>query len=228
MSDRALDSWIDRLSDDLSPVRRLWSPWARAAAWLAVVVVSASVLARVSDVDDLAYRLRYVPDMWLAVLGSTLTTALGAVATFQLSLPDRPTRWALLPLPGLVLWVSATGMGCLRTWAIPDLHPASFEEAHACFIFIVGLSVPLSILTILMVRRAFPFRPNLVAAVGGLAISAAAATLLNFFHPYDAGAADFAVHIVAISIVIAGNRVVGGRLLAPTATAPRRGAVGLP
>ena len=223
MSDRALDAYIDSLSGDLKPVGRLWSPWVRAAAWLTVVAGAAAVLARFSDIHDLVYRLRSVPDMWLAVLGSTLTTVLGAVATFQLSLPDRSTRWALLPLPGLALWLAGTGMGCLRTWVIPDLHPASFEEAHACFTFIVGLSVPLSILTILMVRRAFPFRPNLVAAIGGLAISAAAGTLLNFFHPYDAGATDFAVHLVAISLVIAANRIVGGRLLAPKATAPLQG-----
>lgn len=215
MTERALDAYIDDLSDGLAPVGRLWSPWTRAAAWLAVVAAAAAVLGHFSDLQDLAHRLQSVPDMWLAVLGSTLTTVLGAVATFHLSLPDRSTRWAALPLPGLVLWVAATGMGCLRTGAIPDLHPASFEEAHTCFMFIVALSLPLSILTIAMVRRAFPFRPNLVAAVGGLAIAAAAATLLNFFHPYDAGATDFAVHIVAVGLVVAANRLVGGRLLTP-------------
>jgi hypothetical protein len=223
VSDHILDAYIDGLSDDLEPVRRLWSPWVRAAAWLAVVAGAAAVLARFSDLHDLAYRLRYVPDMWLAVLGSTLTMALGAVATFQLSLPDRSTRWALLPLPGLALWVAGTGMGCLRTWVIPETHSASLQEAHSCFVFIIGLSVPLSLLTVLMVRRAFPYRPNLVAGVGGLTISAAAATLLNFFHPYDAGATDFAVHLVAISLVIAVNRVVGGRLLASKSAALPQG-----
>ena len=224
MTDRTLEAYIDGLADDLEPVRRLWSPWVRAAAWLAVVTGAAAVLARFSDLHDLAYRLLYVPDMWLAVLGSTLTMVLGALATFQLSLPDRSTRWALLPLPGLALWVAGTGMGCLRTWVIPETHSASLQEAHDCFVFIVGLSVPLSLVTVLMVRRALPFRPNLVAGVGGLAISAAAATLLNFLHPYDAGATDFAVHIVAISFVIAVNRVVGGRLLGKAAAVRRRSA----
>ncbi len=219
MSDRALDAYIAALADDLEPVGRIRSPWLRATTWLAVVAAAAAVLAYFSDLQDLANRVRYVPDMWLAVLGSTLTTVLAAVATFQLSLPDRSTRWGLLPIPGLVLWAAATGMGCLRAWVIPDLHPASFEESRHCFVFIVGLSVPLSLLTVMMVRRAFPFRPNLVAAVGGLAIAAAAATLLNSFHPFDAGATDFAVHLVAVGLVIAVNRFVGGRLLAPKVTA---------
>jgi hypothetical protein len=151
--------------------------------------------------------------MWLAVLGSTLTTILGAVAAFELSLPDRKPSWALLPVPGLLLWVAATGLGCLRTWVIPDMHPASMEEAHTCFMFIVSLSIPLSIIMILMIRRACPLRPNLAAAIGGLTVAAAAATLLNFFHPYDAGATDIAAHCAAVALVIAINRIVGGRLL---------------
>ena len=222
MTDAAVDAFIEGLMDDLRPTKRLWSPWARAAVWLAIVAGVAGVLASFSDLSDLAYRLRSVPDMWLAVVGSTLTAVLGDVAMFELSLPDRSTRWALLPLPGFALWVAATGLGCLRTWVIPGLHPASFEEAHTCFMFIVGMSLPLSILTILMVRAAFPLRPNLAAAVGGLAVSGAAATLLNFFHPYDVGTIDFAVHIVAIGLVIALNRAVGGRLLTPKA-APASG-----
>ena len=221
VTEAVVDALIDRLVDDLRPTGRLRSPWARAAAWLAVVMGVACVLACFSDLSDLAHRLRSVPDMWLAVVGSSLTTGLGAVATFQLSLPDRSARWGLLPLPGLALWVAATGMGCLRPWVIPDLHPASFEEAHSCFMFIVGTSLPLSILTLLLGRRACPLRPNLAAATGGRAAAAAAATLLNFFHPFDVGTIDFAVHAVAVALVIGLNRAVGGRLLTAAAARAR-------
>ena len=73
--------------------------------------------------------------------------------------------------------------------------------------------VPLSILTIAMIRQACPLRPNLTAATGGMAVAAAAATLLDFFHPYDVGATDIVVHTIAIGLVIAANRLVGGRLV---------------
>ncbi len=63
-------------------------------------------------------------------------------------------------------------------------------------------------------------RPNLTAATGGIAVAAAAATLLNFFHPYDVGAIDLAVHVVAIGLVIVANRAVGGRLLTPKNVGP--------
>jgi len=215
VTDAAVDQYITGLIEDLRPVGRLRSPWIRALGWLSLVGATGAVLAWFSDLTDIAYRLRFVPDMWVAVLGSTLTTVLGAVATFQLSLPDRSERWALLPMPGLALWIAASGMGCLRAWVIPDMHAADLMETRDCFVFLVGLSVPLSVVTILMVRRAFPMRPNLTAATGGIAVAAAAATLLNFFHPYDAGALDIAVHVVALTLVIAANRVIGGRLLTP-------------
>ena len=213
MTDASVDIMIGGLTEDLRPVGRLMSPGTRALAWLGLVAAVAAVLASFSNLSDIAYRLHYVPDMWLAVIGSVLTTIFGAVATFQLSLPDRSPGWALLPLPGVAVWVAASGIGCLRAWVIPDMHAASLEEARVCFSFIVSLSVPLSTLTILMVRRAFPMRPNLTAATGGIAVAAAAATLLNFFHPYDVGAADLAVHVVAIGLVILANRALGGRLL---------------
>ncbi len=221
MTDASVDAMIEGLTEDLRPTGRLMSPGMRALAWLGLVAAVAALLGAFSDLSEIAYRLHYVPDMWLAVLGSVLTMVLGAVATFQLSLPDRSPGWALLPLPGLAVWIAASGMGCLRAWVVPDMHAASFEEARTCFTFIVALSVPLSIVTILMVRRAFPMRPNLAAATGGIAVAAAAATLLNFFHPYDVGAIDLAVHVVAIALVIAANRAIGGRLLTPKTSGRR-------
>ena len=83
-----------------------------------------------------------------------------------------------------------------------------------CLMFIVFLSVPLSALLLTMLRRAYPLYPGLTAAIGGLAVAAAAATLLNFFHPYDAAATDLVVHAVAVALVIGANRALGGRIFA--------------
>jgi hypothetical protein len=73
--------------------------------------------------------------------------------------------------------------------------------AH-CLIYILGMSLPLSLILILMLRRGFSLRPNLMAIIGGLACASAAATRLNLIHPYDAAATDLAVHAFAIIIVI--------------------------
>ena len=86
-------------------------------------------------------------------------------------------------------------------------------ETRDCLVFIVGLSVPLSAVLIFMLRRAYTLAPGLTATMAGLASAAAAATLLNFFHPYDAAATDLAVHLVAVGIVVLALRAVGARAL---------------
>jgi hypothetical protein len=210
---RSADDLIRDLVADLRPVRRLASPSLRALGWLAVVGALAAALAGFSDLDAVARRLASVPDMWLAVTGSALTAVLAAVAAFETSLPDRKPAWALLPLPGLALWIGASGLGCLRTWLLPGMHAATMVEARGCLVFILGISVPLSVLLVVMLRRAYPLRPGLTATMGGLASAAAAATLLNFFHPYDAAATDLVTHALAVLIVVLANRAFSERTL---------------
>ena len=118
-----------------------------------------------------------------------------------------------LPLPAAVLWIGASGIGCLRPWGVAETHPASLGESESCLMFILGISIPLSILLIVMLRMGCSLRPNLTAIVGGLACASAAATLLNFVHPYDAAASDLAIRACAVGIVILANRVFGSRIL---------------
>lgn len=208
------DSLISGLTADLRPVRRLAPPMLRAAVWLAAVVVVGFGLAIFADVHAMWLRLTATPDMSLAVAGAAATAVLACIAAFELSMPDARRTWALLPLPGALLWIGASGFGCLRNWLVPETHVAVFDESRDCFFFIIALSLPLSVLMILILRRAFPLSPGLTAAIAGLAVAAAAATLLNFFHPFDAAATDLAVHVVAVAIVIAANRLFAGRVLA--------------
>jgi hypothetical protein len=56
---------------------------------------------------------------------------------------------------------------------------AVMSEARDCLMFIVFLSVPLSALLLVMLRRAYPLYPGLTATIGGLAVAAAADALLN-------------------------------------------------
>jgi hypothetical protein len=215
VSDEIREHLIGRLAAGLAPVRPLARPSVRALGWLAAVAATAVALASFADLSALWHRLAGATDMWVAVLGSAATAVLAAITAFELSLPDARRSWALLPLPAALLWIGASGAGCLRTWLAPDTHVADLSEARDCLMFIVGLSVPLSALLVLMLRRACTLQPGLTAAVAGLAVAAAAATLLNFFHPFDAAATDLAVHAGAVALVIGANRAFSGRLLAP-------------
>ena len=208
------DRLIATLGADLTPVRRLSAPVLRALAWLAVVTAIAVGLAALSDVGAMGRRLSASPDLWVAAISSAATAMLAAVAAFELSLPDRKPIWALLPLPAAFLWIAASGIGCLRSWFVADASSASFAETERCLIFILGFSIPLSAVLMVMLRRGYSLRPSLTSIVGGLACAAAAATLLNFFHPYDATATDLSVHAFAVAFVVLANRMIGGRALA--------------
>jgi len=212
MTSTSHDQLIHGLSADLKPVGRLHRPALRAAGWLAVVAAIAVGLAAFADVNAMWQRLAAAPDLWLAVIGSTLTAIFAAFAAFELSLPDTSRVWAAVPLPAAILWIVASGLGCLRTWLAPQTHVATLGEARDCLVFIVALSVPLSALLFVMLRRAYPLYLGLTAAIAGLAVAAAAATLLNFFHPYDAAATDLAVHAVAVAIIIAVSSALTGKI----------------
>jgi len=209
----AHDRLIGALAADLQPVRPLLSPPLRALLWLMLVVLIAAGLALFANLPAVAHRIIAVPDMWLAVLGSIATAATAALAAFELSLPDRSRAWALLPLPAAILWVGASGLGCLRAYVLPGTHVADLGDTRDCLIFIISLSVPLSAVLIFMLRRACSLTPALTATMAGLASAAAAATLLNFFHPYDAAATDLLVHLVAVGIVVVAVRAFGPRAL---------------
>jgi hypothetical protein len=207
------DRLIAALGAGLTPVARLTPPTLRALGWLAMVGVLGVGLATFADVSGMIRRLTATPDLWLAAGGSLLTAILAAFAAFELSLPDRRPAWALLPLPAAALWIGASGLGCLRAWVAPETQPMPPMEPASCLMLILGFSVPLSALLIAMLRRGYSLRPNLTAVVAGVACAAAAATLLNFVHSYDAAATDLAAHAVAVAIVIVLNRIFGGRIL---------------
>src|SRR5258707_11918794 len=161
MVTNSYDRLIQALGADLTPVRRLAPPGARTLIWLTIVGAIALALATVSDVGAMSRRLMAAPDMWLAAIGSLVTAVLAAVAAFQLSLPDRKPAWALLPLPAAVFWVAASGIGCLRSWLLPQTHPASLREAGTRLAFILGTSASPFALLIVKVRQGRSPPPNL-------------------------------------------------------------------
>ena len=148
----------------------------------------------------------------MAELGAALTAALAAFATFQLAMPDRSPNWAALPLPGLALWIGASGMGCARTWLIPGTEDASMAESMHCLRWIISFSVPLSIAIFWLLRRGYTLYPTLTGALAGLAAASASAALLVFFHPFDASLSDLLVHGGAVALIVLINRALGGRL----------------
>ena len=203
---------LEQLAADLRPVRRVRPSGIRALAWLAIAAAIGLALTPLADLPAIRARLMSAPDMWLAALGSLLTAGSAAYAALQTGLPDRSPRWAWLPVLPAALWVGASGAGCLRGWVGGAAQPVVNEEMRLCLVFILGLSLPLAAALAAMLRWACPLRPNLTAVLAGLASAAGAATLLLLFHPFDATATDLTLHAIAVAVVIAANRVLGGRI----------------
>ena len=206
------DRLIQGLASDLQPVQPLPPAGKRAMIWLGFVVLAGLALSLIADLPAFAHRLMVAPDMWLAMTGSALTAVLAAIAAFKLSMPDSPRAWAWLPLPAALLWILASGLGCLRDYVLPGTHVAPMSETMECLTIIVALSLPFSLLMFAMLREGFSLLPGLTATIAGLAVAAASATLLNLFHPIDAAAVDLLVHALAVALVIAVIRAYGRRL----------------
>ena len=207
------DALIAALAADLRPVRRLRKPAWRALGWLGAVAALGVALSFVADMGAVRARLEIAPDLRWATIGAAVTAVCAALAAFQMSVPGRSVWWMALPVPAAALWLGASGLGCLRGWGLPGLEPETMGGAMGCATFIVLVSLPLSGLLLLMVRRACPLWPGRIAALGGLAAAAAAAALLTLFHPHDASAVDVVMHVLAVGVVVMVSRGVGGAVV---------------
>jgi hypothetical protein len=213
MSDAARhDALIDALGAELTPVRRLLPPWRRALGWLLVVAVIAGVMLAHYGAHTMLHRWAVAPDLGWAACGAVLTAMTAVLAALVLAVPGRAAAWAWLPVPSTVLWIGASGLGCLRAH-IPGMPVMGLHGANDCLIFIISFSIPLSGLLIWLLRRACPLRPVLTAVMVGLASAAASASLLEICHNFDAAATDLLMHALAIVIVVVANAAMGGRLL---------------
>jgi hypothetical protein len=196
------DQLIAQLASGLEPVGRLRSPVERALLWLVLVgVISAGLILRYAQMGPALQRLS-APQVALELAASALTAIAAIIAAFELSIPDRSAQWAWLPLPPLLLWLGVSGLGCLRHGL--GWHGVDGLSGHSshCFVFIMATSLPLALILFAMLRRARPLNPLPVAALGTLGVAASAASILEFFHPFDVTAFDLGLHLAAIAAVI--------------------------
>lgn len=93
---------ISQLTCGLKPVRRLPSPLAMLALWslfCAGVIAAALLVAGLRE--DFAAWLMDGFDLYHMMAAAFVALTAG-YAAFQLALPDRDQRWALLPLPAVI------------------------------------------------------------------------------------------------------------------------------
>lgn len=204
---------IHSLSAELTPVHRLRSPAARLLGWIALLVLLAVLLLWRYGDHAMLQRWAAAPDLAWAAAGAAATALTAAWACFCLGVPGRSPRWAWAPLPFALLWIGASGLGCLRSWLAPGTPLGPPAESMDCLSFILAFSLPLSLLLVWLLRRACTLQPVRAALMVGVASAAASASLLQICHQFDAAATDLAVHAVAVGLVIGVNLLFRGRLL---------------
>lgn len=138
---------------------------------------------------------------WVALIGSTLTAVLGALAAFELAAPGRGYAWVLLPTPAFLLWIAASGLGCVGA-AEEEAWGRTLGEASECFVFLLTVSAPLLAAMFGLLWWAGPALPWRALAMGAVASAGAAATLLTLWHPHQATFLDLGAHAAALAAVL--------------------------
>lgn len=179
---------VELLASDLKPVRRLLQPSARAACWALFAAAVVLLLAIGQGIRaDLAERMGET-SFALGIAATLATAACGAVAAFALAVPGRSRWWAALPVPPLLIWISAIGHQCLTDWVEYDARGMAMGETARCFATLALSSLPLWLLMLLMLRRTRAMLPLGSMLAGSLAVAAMAATAMTMVHQLDASA----------------------------------------
>jgi len=177
---------IHQLATDLPPVRRVMPPWRATLAWLGFASLLILVaVAWAGFRQGIATRLM-LPAEQVNLIAALATGCASALATFQLALPDRSARWALLPLPFAAMWLSGMGWGCLRELA--EHGTLALGTSFSCMRFIISFGIPMTAAMLWMTRHAALIRPAPVAALSGLAAAAIASVGLSLVHHVEAAA----------------------------------------
>jgi len=210
---------IGSLSSGLAPVRRMRAPGTQALIWLggAAGLIGLAVLLHGLRPDLAAMVM--MPQGGGQFLASLATGVAAAIAAAMLARADRSPRWAWLPLPFLVTWLSLLGLGCIEDLARMGeaaMHP-TLSTGRIQFIGMLG--VPLAAGLLLLLRHAGPVRPVPVLLLGALASAALCSAGLSLFHHLDAALEVLISHGLAVLLVIGLARVFGSAILMRPASA---------
>lgn len=104
-------------------------------------------------------------------------------------------------MPGLVLWLAGTGIGCYADWVRFGPDGLVLGTSFSCMGWIISVSLPPVALLIVMIRHAAFVRPRLSLCLGMLSASALASAGLMMFHEIDATLMIFVWHTLAALIL---------------------------
>jgi hypothetical protein len=207
---------VERLTAELTPVRRLARPGVRLAWWLLISVPAAGLVAWGFGLrPDLAARL--ADRTFLVAEGAALLTALvGIYAALCAGLPDQPGWKVWLPVAPMALWLAVLGRQCLDVFLRLGPQGLSITPDAMCLPAIALGGIVPALAIAVMLRRSGKFRTTHACLCGALGAAALGAAALRLYHMEDAAimvlvwqlgsVALFSLVAGAISRVVVDNR----------------------
>jgi hypothetical protein len=202
---------VERLTSELVPVRRLWSPWHRLAAWVALALGTVGVAAAVGLRHDLGIQLErshFVATLAILLAGAGLGATVALLAAVPGRIGRREARGVAAGL--LVMVVTLALLGDSEPMPSPRTFVASGLQCFAC-IALFGV-VPW-----LALYRAAGRAAPIDAATTGLCIGVAAflvgAAAVRVACPID-DAVHLAVwHALPVAVWAAASMAIGATTL---------------
>lgn len=176
---------IQRLGDDVTPVRRLPPPMTRAATWLLISIPYVAALALIYRLSGVSISQALDARFLIQQLAMVTTAITAAVAAFCCIIPGRDRRIALLPFAPLAAWLASLVEACLASWLRSGSLSLGLPLDWAYFPRLALIGFVPAVAMIVMLRRGAPLYPRSTLALGALAVAALGNAGLRFFHAGD-------------------------------------------
>jgi hypothetical protein len=163
------DDLIERLGEDLVPVRRLSPPWKRAALWLLAGggYLAIMMLIAYTRHGALAISTDALYVIQQASVAATAVTA--AFAAFASVIPGTSPRLRAVPLAPAAVMLTTVLVGCLHDRQAYGTLGLGRETDWPCVMSLPLGGALLWALGMMMLRRGAPLAPRASSALTGLA-----------------------------------------------------------
>jgi hypothetical protein len=203
---------VERLTAELTPVRRPWSPWIRLTLWVGLALATVGLAGVVGLRHDLSVQLarpRYLLDIAILLAGAGLAATSALLAAVPGRMGSREARAVAMGL--LVLAITAALLGD----AAPPPGTRSFVLTGLRCLACVGLFglLPWVVLMRAVVRAA-PLDGRTIGLSAGAAAFLVGAACVRVACPYDDTLHLAIWHGLPVALWAAASMAAGGAFLA--------------
>ena len=172
---------IDRLAQELVPVKPLWRPAKRAAAWLLGAAIYVALLTLSMSAGGPSRGVA-PPGVLVSQVAAIVTCFLASRAAFASVVPGHPKTVLVWPVLAAVFWL-ATLIGFAPWQSEPGAILAARHEWWCVGVILVG-GAPLLASMVVMLRRGAALTPTMTGALAAIAVGALANIAACFWRPH--------------------------------------------